>query len=81
MKRLVATRITWRDAYDVKPGEWHKCKGKFEYLVETHGFIVRETKNFLVITHTVTEDNNVCGAIAIPKACIIKRRDAKRKAQ
>lgn len=72
---LERTRIVWSDAHDLKPGEWTKGKGKLGYKVRTRGFILRETKKWVVVTHSVTSDNEGCCAIAIPKSCIVKRRD------
>lgn len=67
--------IRWRDAYDMTKGEWADTLPEtIECIIESVGFVVRETADFVVICHSLGADGMMQGAFAIPTCCVLEHR-------
>jgi len=66
--------LKWRDS--TSWNGWHNLPLTDYKIVEieTIGFVIKETKNKIVIAHSISSENHVNGILAIPKGVIIKRR-------
>ena len=40
---------------------------------ETIGFLIKEDKKFIIVSHTKSEPGDFCGYIKIIKSCVIER--------
>lgn len=70
--------ITWIDSCTYGDG-WVAGVGSARPApCTTVGFLLRETKSYIVIAHTVAPEH-VMGALTIPKVAITKRRRLKWK--
>lgn len=70
-------RIVWRDAFS-EPDEWHDSQtiSTEEYLCETTGYLITESKNknYYTIASTITCDDNFCSLINIPKSMVVTKQ-------
>lgn len=67
--------ILWRDAFS-EPDEWldDSSIDDQDYLVETIGYLIdTPKKNYYTIAASITQDNNFCSVINIPKNMIIRK--------
>lgn len=73
------TWLTWHDAHDIGAGTW--CdkpidEGDVGMIIESVGIILLETDDYLVIGHSRDVVKlHPRGGFAIPKSCIITRKD------
>lgn len=76
--------IEWEDAYSV-PQTWHTEEemtgilADESFIVRQVGFILKETKTFIVLANMVNalnlSDNQYSGLHRIPKGCLLKRKN------
>ncbi len=74
MKRKIA-KIEWLDS-KAASHEWEYYADLEELkpvICSTFGFIIKETKDYVTIAHT-TSENQVLGRITIPRGCIKSQR-------
>jgi len=65
--------VEWDDSADL-PG-WGKANLKIKPVrCRTAGYLLRETKNYVVVAPTVSCDGGTISPLAIPKGCITARR-------
>jgi hypothetical protein len=66
--------IEWVDSVVVEPG-WRPLGDDLDiHLIESMGFVVRETKTSVVLAQSIDKENgNLCGAITVPKVAILRR--------
>ena len=62
--------IKWRDANSYSG--WWDIEDVKPLNAITTGYVVKETKEFIVIASTIAENGQVNGVISIPKIWIIK---------
>jgi hypothetical protein len=75
-RKLRPVVVEWFDAHDIQPAEWLDLSSiRTGMKVVSAGLLVSETKKWITITHSVTEDGSARGAFSIPKGCVksIKR--------
>lgn len=71
------TRIEWLDANQLGDG-WTQYEALDNHrlcTVETSGFIHEENDQFITIIQSHCENDDFMNAIAIPKSCIVERKD------
>ena len=75
MKQRIV-KIEWLDS-KAAPHEWEYRDdlGLLEPVIcTTSGFILNETKDYVTVAHTISE-NQILGRITIPRRCIKKQRN------
>lgn len=74
-QKLKAYAITWIDAA-TKSG-WHDISELGIAECYAIGYLVKDTKEYLSLAVTISDDGGVLGTISIPKAWIKKRKRVK----
>lgn len=66
--------VEWVDSFAFKG--WFSSEGADTdlYLIKTVGYVVKETKKALVISHSFGDNKNVMDPLSIPKVAIKKRK-------
>jgi len=72
MKKKIA-RVKWLDA-NSKYG-WRDDDEEWElFTIDSVGYVVKETKDFIVLTTSVSQNDHYMDPITIPKKMIVSRR-------
>ena len=67
--------LEWIDAESVDAWEEYTHADKEPPMIKTLGFLIRETKTYIVIALSIDETNGMCSSrIQIPTGMIIKRK-------
>ena len=65
--------VLWDDS--ATAGHWQEADLKSKPMkCRTAGYLLRETKKYVVIALTVASDGGTISPLAIPKGCITRRR-------
>jgi hypothetical protein len=69
--------VKWEDPFSHDP--WTNIPELVKMLsepciCETIGYIVHETRKYIIIANTHNSERQVCGSIRIPKGCIKEKR-------
>lgn len=67
--------IVWLDHCSFTTNDWHSTPEELIPLeVITIGWVVKETKKYVIVASTFTEHNQTLGEMCIIKGCIISRK-------
>ena len=71
-------QVTWLDHSSFEENTWHEVSQTVSDLtpleVTTVGWIIHETKDYIVLAGTFTENNHTNGEMCIIKKCILTRK-------
>ena len=68
--------IEWDDS--ASPSHWQEPNATSKPMkCRTAGYLLRETRTYVVVASTVARDGGTMAPLAIPKGCITKRRRLK----
>lgn len=72
--------IRWLDHVGWTQNNWHDIddtKLLTPSVIDTVGWIVKETKKHIIVASIITDNGNTNGEICIIKGCIVKRKNLK----
>lgn len=76
-QKIKSVYVKWLDSQGYRYDAWRRVEETNDLkpeIVETRGYILQETDEYITIAASVSNADNALGVVCIPKVAIVKRK-------